>query len=516
MKISPININTYTKQIKTQEKETTTNKYISQNLYVPSLYSLSFCGGKSMDLKQTMLALKDEDYPKNSGGIKALIEKTLAEGNPENKTLIDIHREYYKELKHCNTLDEAKKAYPEFKDVIAENECDTKFIKEVKNGSVRGFDRDKDVSLQLLQLYWGEGFSLDTLRKNYADKDFLGTFRTLNIPRTTNQYGLYLKLSDKNYNARYTQAISERIKDIERKHIEAHRNYYTGNPEKLHEMTNEDRKFFKEHPKEKDIMSIVMLRAWKYPEAQIIRQSMSETLLKATSNKEAFEESLEPLSPVNKAFKLFWLDNDWAKSILSVCIRKSWYEQNGNKQDTNIKSVNYVPTQVRGKIIAYANDKHLNIDKYIDIPLTDNEAPDSKDIFLAKEIGNEFFNKNPKESTNVMYSRLYGIINAFLNFSTANIKTKGKFYSDLPEMIKIFENNVINKQDEELKDSDIYTLYRDLMIYCAENNQAAMLEINKNIDRTYNIVSGMNQDEIMSYGELLTKDLIDFLPDIYT
>ncbi len=83
-------------------------------------------------------------------------------------------------------------------------------------------------------------------------------------------------------------------------------------------------------------------------------------------------------------------------------------------------------------------------------------------------------------------------------------------------MIKIFENNVINKQDEELKDSDIYTLYRDLMIYCAENNQAAMLEINKNIDRTYNIVSGMNQDEIMSYGELLTKDLIDFLPDIYT
>ena len=58
------------------------------------------------------------------------------------------------------------------------------------------FDSEIDLSLQLLQLYWGEGFSLTDLANQFNGRNIQGTMERLNIPRVDRGYGIYLKLSD--------------------------------------------------------------------------------------------------------------------------------------------------------------------------------------------------------------------------------------------------------------------------------------------------------------------------------
>lgn len=81
---------------------------------------LPFKGGYSLDLAQTVKMLDGKMPP----DIKEMAEVILEEGNPDNLTLIDIHKAKYGKINQMKTVSEIKKAYPEFKDIFSDNQVD--------------------------------------------------------------------------------------------------------------------------------------------------------------------------------------------------------------------------------------------------------------------------------------------------------------------------------------------------------------------------------------------------------
>ncbi len=494
---------------------------------------VSFTGGKSQDLTQTFNVLKDEDYLPGSK-LKESIATMVLSGNPQNKTLIDVHKEYFKKLKQCKTLDEAKQYYPEFKDVKSDKEVkSTKFIQEVKKDKIKGFKTNEDVALQILQLYWAEGCSTADLKNNYADKDITGTFITLNIPRTTNNYGLYLKLSDKDFNTRFSTAISERMKEIEKEKQEGKyginpeqgadpneiinglKRLSSDHPDKINDLSQKLINFNTEHEEIGNTLSVVMYRAWSYPEALPVREALSKTI-KTNINKEVIEESMQPKTPVNIAFKNFWQQNEWTKPIMSMCIKKAWAEHDVIMLDNKLQLNNneYAPIQLKDKINEFFQKRSPNLAKYADSVLedADNEKL-SEDEKKAKEIIDVFFKENPVEKRNLLYSRLYGILSAFKDFAIMNVQSKGEKFSDLNKMVEIYENNITNNREKGIKKENIDALYTQLMQYCTNNNPLAKGIIKRRINADYESISKMKKEDILKYGDSASKEFIKYMQE---
>ena len=191
---------------------------------------IAFCGiGMNLCATKNRLDELGINYP---DGIREEMNRTLELGNPENKTLLDIHRDHYCVLEDCSSIKELRdsKLYPEFDNVKSDSEVPIKkgtFIERVKNGEIEGFDKDTDVSLQLLRLYWGQGFSLDTLKKHFPGTNYTKLFDKLNIPRVDSTYGIYLKRSDKDFNDYMTQRIEKnrlaRLKEQKNSEVESHK-----------------------------------------------------------------------------------------------------------------------------------------------------------------------------------------------------------------------------------------------------------------------------------------------------
>lgn len=196
--INPLNIN-YKNLSKYYTANVRTAKYASESFsniqtntcYPASYYALSFSGGrKTLTLNEQMQRLDADKLPAH---VFNRIKETLDSGNPENKTIYDIHTEIYGALFECKTLDEAKKMYPEFNNVL-----DAKDIKEsdlsptlknIKNGELEGADIE-DLTLTLLKTHYAKGIS-PNLRAAYfgLSKDATTKiFEKLNIERLDGQY----------------------------------------------------------------------------------------------------------------------------------------------------------------------------------------------------------------------------------------------------------------------------------------------------------------------------------------
>ena len=251
---------------KNYAKMPSTNQYLAINP--------AFTGGYSLSLLETVKNLNDASYPPD---IKALAQEVLDNGNPENKTLINVHKAKYGKINQMKSLDEVKAAYPEFNDVLSDENVQynaNSFIDDVRNGKLEWFDEDTDLALQLLQMYWADGFSINDLKEYTNGKDIDGTFKKLNIPKLNSTYANVLKLSDKKYNERFTSEMSKRLKGIERKKAEKRDGvyiprgpmpdeqkkkiseglikHYAEHPEKLIEMSERMKQYYKEHPEERE------------------------------------------------------------------------------------------------------------------------------------------------------------------------------------------------------------------------------------------------------------------------
>ena len=212
-KILPNAIKNNYNNIKHENKKFAQNEKTNSFLPSTSQY-LAFCGGLSLDLKHVNSSLEEKEYPPN---IKNLIEAELSKNEQTKKTLYDVHSQHYKGILDCYSLDELKEKYPEFKDTVSVYDIEEykkgSTVDEFLNGKSKTFSPDEDLTLQLIKLYWGQGFSLTDLSKyssetsdTEAGVNFYYTMtKKLNIPVMDRHYARVLKLSNKEYNEKFTQ-----------------------------------------------------------------------------------------------------------------------------------------------------------------------------------------------------------------------------------------------------------------------------------------------------------------------
>ena len=334
---------------------------------------LAFRGGYSLNLAETIqnldkLALKNSSiYPKN---IREWAGMILEGGNSTKQTLIDIHKRYYMSLKECKTLAEAKDKFKEFGDVLSDKDVTftkNSFGNNVKQGLLEAFDKDEDLSLQLLKLYYGEGFSLNDLKVYAGDTDLFHTMKKLQIPTVSRDYGHVLKFSDPEYNERLTRemtyrrrlALDAKAQEIgepvhiprgplskeHREHIsEGLRKFYANNPERIFDMSEKQKMFYQDNPEKAEEFSRVMKRAWSIFGADRIKTAMSK-FMKANKIKD-FNPDINPIDipkEQGKILRRFWATNEWARKSFSKNMEFAWKKI--KEENEVFFTVQSVPTQ---------------------------------------------------------------------------------------------------------------------------------------------------------------------------
>lgn len=432
-----------------QNKNTTSNNINNThatNLNLQATNYPVFSGGYSIDLKKTYQHLEQEDYP---AGIKSEVENCLRTNT--DKTLYDIHFEKYKGINDCYSLEELKEKYPEFKDVVSAYSADSSdrsFIGQWKNGNSNLFPPNEDLTLQLIKLYWGQGFSLKDLSnyfKNSSEDEkglnFHYTLDKLNIPVMTVRYAKVLKLSNKEYNEKFTQTLSQKIKEAKEErqqelegepvyvpskpHSESHRQhisegllkYYSENPDTIYKMSERQKEFYEKNPDKKEELSQIMDIAWNStPEGKTIKKHLSKFFKKEFQN--ALNRDL--INPANfsteekNMMQKFWQKNTWAKEQFSTAVKKGWDAIKAfnlitpqNVDGVSAAMIKCLPERIMKRVakiaqdhgdnipqsyigIAYLNKKDLieenekakpikrKIQKYIDLYLKQNPSEDNK------------------------------------------------------------------------------------------------------------------------------------------
>lgn len=342
-----------TKHKNNNEYQTQTSLAPQEKLPMPTAQQLfamnnpSFCGGYSLNLAETIenldkLATKYPDiYPKN---VREWAGMILEEGNKAKDTLISVHKKLYANVKECFSLEELKTKFPEFKDVKPASEVDAKegsLLDEILKGQNEIFNNEEDLSLQLIKLYWGEGFSLNDLKAYAGGRDLNGIMNKLNIPKVNRNYGHVLKFSDPEYNERLTKQMTQKRRETmdikaqqqdgepvyikrgplspeHRQHIsEGLIKYYQENPERIFAMSERQKKFYEDNPEQAQMFRRVMQRAWNIFGAERIKQALSK-FLKKERNQNISELTLEEPHKMTKEqsalMKKFWGVNEWAKN----------------------------------------------------------------------------------------------------------------------------------------------------------------------------------------------------------
>ena len=362
-------------------------------LPVPSAAQiLSFTGGYSLNLAETIKHLdklkkkKSDVYPPQIREWAGII---LEEGNKTKETLISVHKKFYESLKDCFTLDEAKKKFPEFKDVIpAENVKvhEGSFIDDFQKGKLEYFDNDEDLSLQLLKLYWGEGFSINDLRRYSDGKNLSHTLNKLNIPTVDRTYGQLLKLSDPEYNERLTKEMTaKRLAALDRKAQEASgepvyikrgplsaehkkhiseglQKYYEQNPEAVYNLSERQRKFYEENPDRAKLLSRVTTKAWYVFGADKIKAAMSAFMKKQgvkTFDTSKLETPLALTKEESSVMKKFWASHDWARKSFSKNMTYAWKKV--KEEQTIVYDVRLAPQNFIKRMVKWAEEQGINL-----------------------------------------------------------------------------------------------------------------------------------------------------------
>lgn len=533
MKINPIafNYGVNSQNIKNKVQKNNIEQNKIENLPpVSASYMLAFTGGKSLNLEQTVKQI--EQFGSFPPDIKEEAEQIIKEGNPDNKTLIDVHKEKYEGLNYLDNLDDIKELYPEFEGVLPDSAVEIRegsFMDDVKKGKIPYFDKNQDVAVQLLQMYWGEGFSLNDLKTQFAGKSINSVFEKLNIPKTDRTYGYYLKFSDKEYNERFTSKMSERLKGRHREKIARkdgvyiprgpltpeHKaniskgliKHYTEHPEKALEMSERQKRFYEEHPEEKIKFSEVMLRAWGKREAAPIKKALSRFLKRPLT-----DEELSNIFAQNKETKAkmqaFWDKNKWAKDKFSNLMKKSWARQKELDEMGLIYepfyTANLIPKKMQekiGRIMAPNNKNFANIPTSL-IPdlreLTDNPnlitPAGSIEMKETGKIIDDYFDANPSEQDVLADTLDMGFAIAIKELAEEKVKNMDK-YPAFAEMTVYWQDTAVQKWKQHTPTGidELTKIYSTLMNICVANNDlASAKKIDKSIESAYDLVINKN------------------------
>ena len=379
----------YNYQQKTNKNSQIEQPEQTQKLPMPNTKQyLAFTGGYSLNLADTItnldkLAQKYPDiYPKN---VREWAGMILEEGNKQKDTLISIHKKLYENIKDCFNLKELKERFPEFKDVKSASELDARegsLLDDLRKGKLEYFNNEEDLSLQIIKLYWGEGFSLNDLKAYTNGKDMNNLMERLNIPKVNRHYGHILKFSDPEYNERLTkQMVQKRMETLDikaqkadnepvyikrgplsaehRKHIsEGLIRAYQEHPERAFAMSERQKQYFKDNQEEAKLFHRVMTKAWNIFGADRIKQALSK-FMQGKGFKDFDASILE--TPYNiskehsKTMKQFWANNEWAKKSLSKNMEFAWKKVKEEQEMFYV--VDLTPNLFKQRFFAWA-EKH--------------------------------------------------------------------------------------------------------------------------------------------------------------
>ena len=189
--------------IKTSENREVKNYSNTKLMSYPANYYLPVAFGKSNNEK-IIENIGVENFPSQE-----IVENLR--NNPD-KYLYDAHIEHYAPLLDCKTLDEAKKIFSEFEDVIDSKDIDIKELDKrstlykVSQGKIEGANIET-LSLDLLKKYYGE--ALNTANKeNYYGLSLDGVFKLLKALRINSldkNYAINLSRTNPNYREKAQQ-----------------------------------------------------------------------------------------------------------------------------------------------------------------------------------------------------------------------------------------------------------------------------------------------------------------------
>ncbi len=533
------NITPYNIQQKNDQRKTAVTQ--SYNSAPPPNYAelpstknfLSFTGGYSLDLAKTIERLdilakkKSNLYPLN---IREWAGMILKEGNKANETLIDIHKNFYLSLKDISSLEKIKKNFPEFKGVLPSDNVKAakgSFIDKFQKGELEFFDNDEDLSVQLIKLYWGEGFSLNDL-KRYADgQDLYYTLTKLHIPIADRDYGHILKLSDAQYNERLTREMTEkRLAALDRKAqlndgepvyikrgpmsqehkeriSEGLKKYYQENPERLYEMSERQKEFYRENPERAKILSRVANKAWNIFGADRIKTALSK-FMKGKGFKDFNPDELENPISLSKqksiTLKQFWGANEWAKKSFSKNMEYAWKKV--KEEENTIYNITHVPKSFIQKVINWS-EKNLGAE------LTENDFkafihPNNheKDYFENPQINKftrMYADSHSGESTIMANSYFLALLNTNRMLSKIDLSKTDKesriLIKTIRDMIKksLFKNPdlPLEKTDfRNLDTGDIQAIYGILKNMCYDTYNPKYANImDTQLNKAYDYVS---------------------------
>lgn len=382
----------YNYQSKTDKNSQIEQPEQTQKLPMPSTKQyLAFTGGYSLNLADTItnldkLAQKYPDiYPKN---VREWAGMILEEGNKQKDTLISIHKKLYENIKDCFNLKELKERFPEFKDVKSATELDARegsLLDDLRKGKLEYFNNEEDLSLQIIKLYWGEGFSLNDLKAYTNGKDMNNLMERLNIPKVNRHYGHILKFSDPEYNERLTkQMVQKRMEALDikaqkadnepvyikrgplsaehRKHIsEGLKKYYQENPERIFSMSERQKQFYQDNPEEADLLHRVMVKAWNIFGADRIKQAMSKFMQGKgfkDFNVEDLDSPFQLSKEKSKVMKQFWANNEWAKKSLSKNMEFAWKKVKEEQEMFYV--VDLTPNLFKQRFFAWAEKRGID------------------------------------------------------------------------------------------------------------------------------------------------------------
>lgn len=523
--ITPYNLQAIHNNKEINKQNFNTLPQVSGNLPTTMQY-LAFTGGYSINLAKTIERLdilaqkKSNLYPPN---IREWAGMILEEGNKNGETLIDIHKKFYASLKDCFSIKEVKEKFPEFKDVLSEN--DVQFSKDtifdsIKKGEMEFFDPEEDLSLQLLKLYWGEGFSLNDLKKYTNGKDLYHTIKKLNIPTVDRDYGHILKLSDPDYNERLTREMTEkRMAALDRKAqieqgepvyikrgplseehkqkiSEGLKKYYEENPERIYAMSERQKEFYHNNPGKAEELRRVLNKAWNIFGADKIKAALS-SFMKKHGIKD-FKPDTNPIDLSQKQsdiLKQFWGTNEWARKSFSKNMKYAWKKV--KEENETFFTLRSTPTQLTRFIEQKAGMKPgtLNNDTMFN-PYTHESSIDE----TANEICTKYTDING--INNVMADTYQiAVLNIVGTLKDYKPKKKNKAFDELLSLAAYTVKNNIAKDGKSYKIQYTEEAQQDfisLAAYAAQSKCGELVNIvNKALDDAFELASDVHPDFIL-------------------
>ena len=494
---------------------------------------LAFTGGYSLDLAQTVKQL-DKLAEKNSAiypeNIREWLGMVLDGGNKAKETLISVHKKYFASLEDCDTLAQIKERFPEFRNVKSAFNVDTAkgketFISKFQKGESEYFDNDEDLSVQLIKLYWGQGFSLNDL-KRYADgTDLYYTMQKLEIPTASRDYGHILKISDPEYNERLSKEMTEkRLAALDRKaqeqdgepvYIPQHRHlspehkqriseglqrFYEENPERIYQMSDRQRKFYQENHEKADKITKVLNIAWNVFGAENIKKAMSKHFKRfGIKNFDPATNPAELTKQQSDAMRSFWGTNEWAKKSFSKNMKFAWKKVKSEAEKDFYVEVQQIPTPMQNKLrkiaMKYGIDiKDLNFNSRIYI--NDVERSNSEqqtNIDTVNRLVKLYQDENPKNADDMANTYLRAVykfvekIKPQINPESASINEL-ILLEHLKRVEKIIgvANGTIPRRFET---NEIHEIYNKTAELCINTKQHSYIkELNKSLNDAYDYV----------------------------